>query len=147
MPRNTEKAVTQRTLSRPPAARSMVGMPLATPYFRSCRFTRAGTVTAGERAPRIHLSSNTAGWKVRITLVHFNYSDLLAKIEDVISSVKIIEKVVTFLVNNTFLPEGNYVCIHTPHIEACVLDITHYHRLSQVLHIICNFLYFTMPKY
>ena len=58
IPKNTEKPVTQNTLSSPPAANSIVGIPLATPYFLSCKFTRIGTVTAGERAPSIHLEGN-----------------------------------------------------------------------------------------
>ena len=48
--------MTHITLSSPPAASNIVGIPLATPYCLSCRFTREGTVTAGDKAPRMHLN-------------------------------------------------------------------------------------------
>jgi len=53
--KKTENPVTHKTLSSPPAASNIVGIPFATPYWRSCRFTREGTVTAGDNAPRMHL--------------------------------------------------------------------------------------------
>ena len=55
IPKRTENPVTHITLSRPPAASNIVGIPLATPYRLSWRLTREGTVTAGDSAPRMQL--------------------------------------------------------------------------------------------
>lgn len=55
IPKKTENPVTHNTLSSPPAASNIVGIPFATPYCRSCKFTKEGTVTAGDNAPRMHL--------------------------------------------------------------------------------------------
>jgi hypothetical protein len=94
IPKKTENPVTLSTLSRPPAARSIVGIPLATPYRRSCRLTREGTVTAGDNAPMMHLENISFVY----TYITVNYF-----VADTFNVMWTLSKVKT----STFLPKQN----------------------------------------